>query len=377
MTSNLDHTIKRVETIPVSLPLIKPVLMGDNQDIRSSDSLLVRLETVGGVIGWGEASAAPKMTGETLLGMKQLVDTQFSQMLVGQSIVDWAMVNDQIQNGIPGNTGAKAACNIALYDLYGKCFNISVSDLLGGRIRRQIPVMTLLANPTIQEDLLDSVRYYQAGIRFFKLKIGVKSIEEEIATLNELRRLYGSAVFLSADANAGLCLADAKLILQGIAQSNLLFFEQALASDDLDGSVQLAQLQHAPLCADESAHDIAHIIRWHEHGAIAGVNLKTIKFGGVGGVSTAAKVAHALGLEVNLASKAGESSLGTSALIHLAYTVPSINWGVTPSCQYLQEDIVEQKIVIENGSVICPTGPGLGVDINEKMVNKYRIEHLS
>ena len=67
----MDHTIKRVETIPVSLPLIKPVLMGDNQEIRSSDSLLVRLETVGGVLGWGEASAAPKMTGETLLGMKQ------------------------------------------------------------------------------------------------------------------------------------------------------------------------------------------------------------------------------------------------------------------------------------------------------------------
>ena len=264
-----------------------------------------------------------------------------------------------------------------MYDLYGKCCNISVSDLLGGRIRRQIPVMTLLANPTIQEDLLDAARYYQAGIRFFKLKIGVKSVEEEIATLNELRRLYGSAIFLSADANAGLCLVDAKLILQGIAQSNLLFFEQALASGDLDGSVQLAQLQHAPLCADESAHDITHIIRWHEHGAIAGVNLKTIKFGGIGGVSTAAKVAHALGLEVNLASKAGESSLGTSALIHLAYTVPNINWGVTPSCQYLQEDIVEQKIVIKNGSVICPTGPGLGVDINEKMVNKYRIEYLS
>lgn len=99
MKSNLDYTIKRVEAIPVSLPLIKPVLMGDNQEIRSSDSLLVRLETVGGVIGWGEASAAPKMTGETLLGMKQLVDTQFSQMLVGQSIVDWAMVNDQIQKG--------------------------------------------------------------------------------------------------------------------------------------------------------------------------------------------------------------------------------------------------------------------------------------
>ena len=235
----MDHTIKRVETIPVSLPLIKPVLMGDNQEIRSSDSLLVRLETASGVTGWGEASAAPKMTGETLLGMKQLVDTQFSQMLLGQNIVDWAMVNDQIQNGIPGNTGAKAACNIALYDLYGKCCNISVSDLLGGRIRRQIPVMTLLANPTIQEDLLDAARYYQTGIRFFKLKIGVKSIEEEIATLNELRRLYGSAVFLSADANAGLCLVDAKLILQGIAQSNLLFFEQALASGDLDGFVKI------------------------------------------------------------------------------------------------------------------------------------------
>jgi muconate cycloisomerase len=366
--------IARVDAIPVSLPLKKPVLMGGGQKFVDSDSLLVRIEAENGVVGWGEASSAPTFTGETLSGMYRMVQTVLAPLLIGRDALQRAMLERRLSDAIPDNTGAKAACNMALYDLLGLHLGVSVADLLGGDARDRLPVMRLLANPTVEEDIREAKAKAAEGFDLFKLKAGVKPIAEEVALMRALRDALPEARFC-ADANTGMTKAAAYEYVAAAAETNLLFLEQPFADDDLEGTVALARASAVPLCADESAHSVAHILAWHRAGAIGGANLKCIKFSGIAGVMRAALVCDALGLKVNLASKTGESSIGTAALVHLGYCVPNLEWGITPSTPSLAADLVHEPLLPSRGSMARPRGPGLGVRVDEAAVEKFRVAH--
>ncbi|MCA3071066.1 MAG: hypothetical protein ING90_13430 [Rhodocyclaceae bacterium] len=365
--------IVRAEAIPVSLPLARPQLMGGSQRFTHSESLVVRLETDSGLVGWGEASAAPTMTGETLPGMKLVADRVLLPVLERAPLIERATIERRLDRAIPGNSAAKCALNVALYDLLGRHYKVPVHALLGGLARTWVPVMHLLANATIDEDLDEAVRKQAEGIRLFKVKAGVKPVVDEIAMLAELRARLGPAAMLCADANTGMGLQDACDYARAAASAGLLFFEQPLPDHDLEGMIKVAQAGGAPTCADESVHDIDHIIAWQRAGAISGVNLKTIKLGGIAGLMRAAIVSGQLGLKINLACKAGESSIGTAALVHLGYTVPNLDWGITPSSQYLAKDIVRAPLRPVDGSIPVPMGDGLGVDVDETAVEHFRI----
>ena len=114
-------------------------------------------------------------------------------------------------------------------------------------------------------------------------------------------------------------------------------------------------------------------MNWRSAGAIAGVTLKTIKLGGIASTARAAIVCDALGMSLNLASKTGESSIGAAALVHLSYAIPNIDWGINITNQYLSTDLVRQPIGQKCGSVECPTAPGLGIDVDERAIARFKV----
>ncbi|HTD91284.1 MAG TPA: enolase C-terminal domain-like protein, partial [Burkholderiales bacterium] len=275
---------------------------------------------------------------------------------------------------IIGNTGAKAACDIALHDLVGRHLGVPVVDLLGGKARTSLVALNQLGNPTVEEDLSEARTKARNGYRFFKLKIGVKPVEEEIALAREIRKQLGPDIMLCADANMGMTKPNARRYVMGAADANLLFVEQPFRDNDHAGMLALARMSPIPLCADESAHSIEAISVLHGMGAIAGANLKTIKFGGMVGIMRAAIVSHALGLSVDLASKTGESSLGAAALLHLGYAIPNIDWGININNHYLETDLVTRPLQQKNGGFECPEGPGLGVDVEESVIRQFTLK---
>jgi muconate cycloisomerase len=373
MPTSPELTIRHVEAIPVSIPLVKPALMGGGQIFTHSESLVVRIEATNGLAGWGEASAAPSMTGDTLRGMVEAVDKHLAPILLRKNALDRALLASLMSHAIIGNTGAKAACDIALHDLAGRHLGVPVVDLLGGRARTSLVALYQLGNPTVEEDIAEAVAKARKGYRFFKLKIGVKPVEEEIALARMLRKQLGPDILLCADANMGMTKPGARRYVNGAADADLLFVEQPFRDTDHAGMLALARMSPIPLCADESAHSIEAITALHGMGAITGVNLKTIKLGGMVGTMRAAVVSDALGLAVDLASKTGESSLGAAALLHLGYAIPNIDWGININNHYLETDLVMQPLQQENGSFACPSGPGLGVEVNESVIRKFRL----
>jgi muconate cycloisomerase len=366
--------IRRVDAIPVSVPLTQPVLMGGGQRYVESETLIVRIETANGVVGWGEASAAPTMTGDTLPGMVAAVERHLAARLIGQNALDRPLLSQRLAHAVIGNTGAKAACDIAVHDLAGRHLGVSVTDLLGGKARGSLLALSQLANATVEEDIVEAKAKKRAGYRFFKLKIGVKRVEEEIESAHALRKALGPDVLLCADANMGMTVANARKFVTGAAGADMLFLEQPLRDNDLAGMLALARMSPIPLCADESLHSIENIMDWQRAGAIAGVNLKTIKLGGIVATMRAAIVSDTLGLAVDLASKTGESSIGAAALVHLGYAIPNLDWGININNHYLATDLVKRPLQQKNGSVECPAGPGLGIEVDETALRKYRVK---
>lgn len=365
-------TIRRVDPIPLVLPLKKPILMGGGQRFDRAQTLVVRIEAANGLVGWGEASAAPTMTGDLLPGMVAAVKDHLAPLLIGRDALGRARLGRELAVAIIGNTGAKAACDLALFDLAGRHLGVSVVELLGGPVRDSLLTMCLLGNPDIEQDVADAKAYRAQGYNFFKLKVGVKPVEEEIEAALAVRRAIGPDAILCADANMGMTFAAARRYVTGAVDAGLAFLEQPFRDNDLNTTLALARVSPIPLCADESAHSIENIIDWQRAGAIGGVNLKTIKLGGTAATLRAAIVADTLGLAIDLAGKIAESSVATAGLVHLGYCLPNLDWGINPTSHYLADDIVRTPLAPVGGSSPRPVGPGLGVEVDESAVARYR-----
>ena len=364
--------VRRVDAIPVALPLLKPMLMAGVR-IERAENLIVRIEAENGLVGWGEAASAPTMTGDLQAGMVAAVDKFLAPLLVGSDAMDHGDLERRCAGALHHNGGAKAAVSIALLDLAGRHVDAPVHALFGGAVRDSIRPMWLLGNRTVVEDMEEAVRKQAEGFDFFKLKVGVKPVEREIANALALRARLGEATTLCADANTGFSRRDALRYLHGTAGARLLFLEQPLPADDMAGTADLAGRSPTPLGADEAIERTRDIVDYHEAGAVRGVNLKTIKLGGVHASVEAGRLCHSLGLCVNLACKVAESSIGAAALAHIGSVLGNLDWGVSPSNHYLSVDVVRVPVRPRDGVIVVPRAPGLGVEVLEDVIERYRV----
>jgi muconate cycloisomerase len=364
--------ITRVEAIPVALPLTKPVVMAGER-IERSQNLIVRVEADNGLVGWGEASSAPLMTGDVLPGMVAAVERYLAPLAVGQDALRRAALQQRCATALLGNTGAKCALDMAINDLVGRHLGVSLADLYGGRLRDVVVPMYLLGNSKVEDDIAEAQRMLAQGWRFIKLKIGIKRPIEEAEAAVAVRKELGDDVALCADANMGMTFAAAQLFAERARDANLLFMEQPLRAEDYDGMAALARVSPIPLNADESVSDVTSLLTLHRMGAVQGANIKTIKMGGVAAVAQAMTVCGALGFNINLACKVAESTISAAALCQLGAIAPNLNWGLNVTNHYLAEDLSEHPVRIKRGEIRVPQAPGLGVDISEERVRRYQV----
>lgn len=365
--------IRRIDAIPVALPLAKPMRMTGVM-IAHAENLIVRIEAADGTVGWGEAASAPTMTGDTLKGLVAAVEEHLAPALVGQSARMRPALVQRMGQVVYGNAGARSAVEMALLDLTGRAAGLPAVDLIGGPRRLVVQPMWLLGNATAEQDVAEARARQSEGFGFFKLKTGTKTVEQDIAATLALREALGPDTLLCADANTGFTRAAARRYVTAVSGADLLFLEQPLAHDDLDGMAMLAHLSPMAIGADEGIHAIADIEAHAARGAAAGVSLKFIKLGGIAALLAAAGLCERRGMAVNLAAKAAESSIGSAALIHAACAVPSAAWGVSPTHAYLAEDLVREPLrLAPDGTLALPPGSGLGVTVDEQAVERFRL----
>ena len=362
--------IRRIDAIPVALPLKTPMKMSA-ETITAAQNLLVRVEAADGTVGWGEAASAPTMTGDTQGGLVAAVRDHLAPILMGTDARDWPVLRPALHRTLLGNGGAHSAVEMAVLDLIGRATGKRLIDLVGRPRRNGVKPMWLLGNKTSEEDVAEAHRKQQEGFDFFKLKIGVKPLANEIAIAFAVREALPTTP-LCADANCGLTFAAARAYIEKTRKARLMFVEQPLTYDDVEGLRKLARGTKVPIGVDEGIHSFADITASAKAGA-GGVSLKLIKLGGIIAAVEAGKLCQRLGLSVNIAAKIAESSISSAAALHLACAVPKADWGVSLTHFYLAEDIVRRPLALKGGMVALPEGPGLGVEVDEAAVERFRV----
>ena len=367
--------IKAIEAIAVSLPMKKPVQMA-GETVARADNVLVRIESEDGVVGWGEAASALVMTGETVASMMAAVELM-TPGLLKRPADDLAGAAAAMEARLYGNTGAKAAVEIALHDLVGRATGRPVYALFGGRRRRGMPVLAVIGSTDAAADLDEAQQRLAAGYRAFKIKVGLSAAKidaERTRSICSALKRAGEPCLVSADANQGFAVDDAIAYVCALGDCGLDFFEQPVAAHDLDGMARVAAASATPIGADEGLHSRDDIARHHERKAAGGGSLKAIKLGGLRALFAASELAARLGMKVNISCKTGESSVASAAAAHVATAVPELAWGLTVTNLGLAEDVAVDPLAVMRGHVEVPDRPGLGIEVDERRVRRRQQE---
>ncbi|HUC52299.1 MAG TPA: enolase C-terminal domain-like protein [Xanthobacteraceae bacterium] len=368
--------IKAVEPIAVSLPMKKPVQMA-GETVARADNVLIRIEADDGTVGWGEAASAPTMTGETTASMMAAA-AHMTPVLLKRAADDFAGAAAAMDAAMYGNSGAKAAIEIALHDLVGRATGRPLHMLFGQLLRQRMPLLAVVGSDDAVADLREAEARYAQGYRAFKIKVGLAAPEADgertrrvCAALKAHARQHGEACLVSSDANQGYSTDAALRYVRMLGDCGLDFFEQPVPAHDLDGMARVAAA--APdlwIGADEGIHSLDDIARHHERKAARGASLKAIKLGGLRPLFAAGQLCARLGLRINISCKTGESSIASAAAAHVAAVVPEIAWGLTVTSPGLAEDVVTTPLRVDDGHVTVPDGPGLGVEVDERRVRR-------
>lgn len=351
-----------IQCFPAMLRLKKPLIMSTYR-LDTGPVLYVRIRSDDGHEGWGEAAANIVMSGETLTGMAAALHEFATPFLLGKSAFDRARLSQDLRASMFGNGAMLAAVDMALLDLAARLRGVPAVDLLGGAIRRSVPVLRLIGGSgNLDSDVADAKALFQEGFRAFKLKVGVSAVENEIDIVRALRHELGTEVLIGVDANMGWDRSAAVRFLSGASSSNLAFLEQPIVCGDVARLAAIRASSHVPVSIDESMHGVQDLHAHFFGKAIDGVSLKSIKLAGITPLVSIATIADNLGLSVNLAMMM-ESGLATSAMVHAACAIPQVDWGLSLGSLWISDNPVTAPECID-GRVTCFTRPGFGVDVD-------------
>ncbi|WP_274379335.1 mandelate racemase/muconate lactonizing enzyme family protein, partial [Teichococcus vastitatis] len=208
----------------------------------------------------------------------------------------------------------------------------------------------------------------------FKVKIGM-SEQTDIALVRAVREVIGPDLHLRADVNGAWTPGTARRMLERLKPFDLQYIEQPLELDDLAGTALLRRMQPVPIALDESAYtlsDIGNIVRTE---AADVVLLDPHEAGGLWQVVKQAAVCEAVGIPVTLHSGA-ELGPSQAAYLHLAAAIPNMTIALDTEYAFLSGDVVTDGFLLEDGCFRVPTGPGLGVTVDEGLVERHSVTRI-
>lgn len=366
--------ITKFETYQVSVPSKGDYRMarGTHESLRS---LVVRLHTDAGIVGEGEAHQGVEgYSAETLGTMDAVVREVYGPMLVGREIDAPEQIALDLVLARRGNLFAKCAVEMALFDALARSRKLPIVALLGGPVRTRLELSGSIGidEPAAMAEKASTM--VTAGYRTLKLKVGTPDIAMDIARIREVRRAVGEAVAIRLDANSGYLPADALTFVRGLDGLGIDYLEQPVAAEHWDAMAKLTRLGIVPILADESVHTPEDAYRVIKMGAADAIKIKISKVGGYIAARKIIDIAEASGTKLVIGQGIC-SSLEAAAEAHLACAYPHVH----PVAEMvgptkLKGDLVEPGLDLKSGYLDLPHGPGLGVTLTMKAVERYTIK---
>lgn len=324
-------------------------------------NIVVRVLADNGMQGFGEAAPSRMVTGDTVGGIQAAVETQLAPALTGRSVEDFEGNEYILHHCVKGNTGAKAAVDMALYDLRAKILNIPLYQLLGG-YRSTLETDLTMSIYDKDKMVSDSLKAVQKGLRILKIKVGTEGMGD-VEKVKRIREAVGRDIVLRVDANQGWKPKEAVRIIRRMEDMDLgvELIEQPVKDTDVDGLRMVTSNVYTPVMADESAHnamDVEKILSTH---AADLINIKLMKTGGVYEALKICHLAEIYGVECMVGCMT-ESRVSISFGAHLAGGKRVITRCDLDSPLMLSDDPVEGGFRYENGGqIVLNQTPGIGI----------------
>lgn len=363
--------ITSVEAIPVTIPLNHPLKMAV-ATVQQRDSIIVRIRTDQGLVGLGEVVIATYFTGETQSGSKAAIDRLLAPQLIGRDVFDLHETLQLMDSLLYGNPATKSGLEMAIQDLRAQALNVPLYQILGGKLRQSVNSTWAIsaADPSAAAD--EAARGVAQGFKAIKIKVGVASILQDARRVKAVRQAVGEEVHLRADANQAWSPDLAVQFLNQVADCRLQFIEQPVHRDDLTGMARVSQAVSTPVAPDEGLFNASDAIRYIRQQAADGVVMKLIKAGGITGCQKLAAVVQAAGLGLHLGGMPGQTSISAAAEVHLAVSLPWLNWDVGIYPHAITRDVVKERLQPQSGAYFPPEKPGLGVELDESALMACR-----
>ncbi len=377
--------VKSVKTHVVAAPIAHPFQSSRGWLYKTRGTCLVEIETRDGVVGWGECYGPSAVA-------KAFIDTQLGSQVIGRDAFDVEVVWEHLYNRIKdyGMKGMAIAAisgiDIALWDIVGKVTGKPIHKLIGGAFRSEVQAYATGLYFTDMDNLVgeaveEAEGYAKAGFRAIKMKIGLGDLRRDIERVAAVRKAIGPGIKLMVDANHCFSVPNAIKLGRRLEELDIEWFEEPISPEDIDGYVEVSRALDMAVAGGEN-----EFTRWGFREAIARKAMDIVQpdvcaAGGISECKKIATLASAHGVEC--VPHAWGSAVGLVATIHFLASLPS-----QPPCLVPMEPLLEfeqeenpfrdtlalEPIVQVNGVVKVPVKPGLGIEIDRKVIERYAVK---
>ena len=307
--------IKNIEVSEILVPLVTPFKTA-LRTVDTINDIIVKITADTEEIGYGEAAPTAVITGETKESIKSAILKYIKPSIIDMKIDNLEGLMEKVNGCILRNTSAKAAVDMAIYDLYAKNLNSPLYKVLGGYREEITTDITISANE-IDEMVKDSIKAVNEGFNILKIKVG-KEGDKDIERISEIRKAVGKNVILRVDANQGWTSKQAVKIIRALEDQdlNIELVEQPVKYWDIEGMKYVTQNTCTKILADESVFSPLDAVKIIQEKAADLINIKLMKTGGIFNALKICNIAEAYGVECMIGCML-ESKISVSAAANL------------------------------------------------------------
>ncbi|MDM5155204.1 dipeptide epimerase [Bacillus sp. DX1.1] len=304
--------------------------------VTEIESIDVFVHTDEGVVGKGAATATPVITGDFANGIEEAILGPIRSALIGKDLLQLQTLLLHIQLSCVGNTSAKAAVDMALYDTYCQFHNMPLYALLGGKKDIRTDITVSVDEPSVMAK--EAKSHVEKGFLTLKIKVG-KTATLDLERIEAIKSSIPKDITLRLDANQGWSPKEAVAIIQEMERRNLAieFVEQPVHAKDWEGMKYVKNHVQTPIMADESVFSAQDALKLVQGNYADLLNIKLMKCGGIREAWKIADIAEAAGVKCMVGSMM-ESSLSVTAIAHVAAAHPNIHYFDLDAPLWLMEE---------------------------------------
>ena len=343
----------------ISVPLRTPFKTA-LRTVNSVEDVVVEIHTDCGAVGYGEAPPTGVITGDTTSAIIGAIQDHIAKNILGKDVDEFEDLLQLVQKCIVHNSSAKAAVDMALWDLYGQLYQIPAYKLMGGAKKQIVTDLTISVNdPEIM--VRDALNALERGYDCLKMKVGVNP-ELDVARLSAVRNAVGKDVTIRIDANQAWTPKQAVKILNSMQELGLdiELVEQPVKAHDFEGLKYVTERSYVPVLADESVFSPEDAMTIMKMGAADLINIKLMKCGGLYNALKIASAAEVFGVECMIGCML-EAKIAVNAAVHLACAKNIITKVDLDGPVLCREDPIIGGAVFTEKRITVSDEPGLGI----------------